>query len=122
MERPGALVGSRAGGRDDTGTDPLALGAGEMRELGYRTIDLLVRRLTDEAAPAMRRGARPELSVRMDSSVPDHPRAWSDLLGVEQSLEWLAAAPVPIAGRSQSRTVDRRTARHGTDHKWTLAR
>src|SRR5947209_490269 len=80
MDRPGALVGSRAG-RNDTGTDPLALGADEMRELGYRTIDLLVRRLTDEAAPAMRRGARPELSVRIDSSVPNQPRTWSDLLG-----------------------------------------
>lgn len=36
--------------------DPLGLSKEAMREIGYRTIDLLVEQLTDPDIPAMRRG------------------------------------------------------------------
>ena len=37
----------------ETDADPLALTAAQMREIGYRTIDLLVNRLTDNGTPAI---------------------------------------------------------------------
>ena len=61
--------------------DPLGLSPAQMRELGYRTIDLLVERLTDPAAVAMRRGSSDELAARVGAEIPVGGRDWTDLLG-----------------------------------------
>ena len=45
--------------------DPLALTPEQMREIGYRAVDLLVDQLTDPAIPAMRRGDAEELRARL---------------------------------------------------------
>jgi hypothetical protein len=60
--------------------DPLALTPTRMRELGYRTIDLLVDRLSDRGARAMRRASPARLADRIDALAPGGGRAWTDLL------------------------------------------
>jgi glutamate/tyrosine decarboxylase-like PLP-dependent enzyme len=56
--------------RIDGAGDPLGLGREEMRALGYRTVDALVDWLSDESAPALRRGERDELAGRL-GAVPE---------------------------------------------------
>jgi aromatic-L-amino-acid decarboxylase len=51
-----------------------------MREIGYRTVDLLVEQLTDTEIPAMRRGRGEELRSRLLAPAPDAPRGWDELL------------------------------------------
>ena len=51
-----------------------------MREIGYRTIDLLVDQLSDRAIPAMRRGAGEDLRRRLMAPAPEQPREWDSLL------------------------------------------
>jgi aromatic-L-amino-acid/L-tryptophan decarboxylase len=51
-----------------------------MREIGYRTVDLLVDQLTDPEIPAMRRGGGEELRGRLLAPAPDEPRGWDELL------------------------------------------
>jgi aromatic-L-amino-acid/L-tryptophan decarboxylase len=51
-----------------------------MRELGYRTIDVLVDRLTDPTVPAMTRGRPGELRERIDPAAPVGGRPWHDVL------------------------------------------
>jgi aromatic-L-amino-acid decarboxylase len=65
---------------DAPDADPLSLSAVEMREIGYRTIDLLVSRLTDASTPAMRRGDPGELAERIGTDIPSGPTAWAQLL------------------------------------------
>ena len=60
--------------------DPLALSPSRMKALGYSTVDLLVDQLTNPDMVAMRRASAEELSERLDASVPEHPRDWSELL------------------------------------------
>jgi aromatic-L-amino-acid decarboxylase len=60
--------------------DPLGLNAKQMREIGYRTIDMLVDELTDASIPAMRRGHGAELRARLAGPPPEHPRPWEELL------------------------------------------
>src|SRR4051794_8694288 len=49
--------------------------AEQMRALGYRTIDLLVERITGEPGPVVRAGAPEELHARLASPPPEEPAA-----------------------------------------------
>jgi aromatic-L-amino-acid/L-tryptophan decarboxylase len=60
--------------------DPLGSSKETMREIGYRTVDLLVDQLTDPEMPAMRRGSGEELRARLLARAPDRPRPWDELL------------------------------------------
>ncbi len=60
--------------------DPLALTADQIRELGYRAVDLLADQLTDPSLPAMRRGDPSELRARLGGPPPSGPREWDELL------------------------------------------
>src|SRR3954451_21160060 len=51
-----------------------------MRQIGYRTIDLLVDKLTDSDIPAMRRGSGEDLRRRLLGPASDEPRPWDELL------------------------------------------
>jgi hypothetical protein len=73
MAEAGAMRFGRATG-DQLDCDPLALSAARMREIGYRTIDLLTERLTDRSMSAMQRGSRADLLPRIRSSIPPGPR------------------------------------------------
>ncbi|MEA2372939.1 MAG: aromatic-L-amino-acid/L-tryptophan decarboxylase [Solirubrobacteraceae bacterium] len=64
----------------DLDRDPLGLGPEELRELGYRTIDLLVDQLTDPSIPAMRRFPAGEVRRRLSQPPPEQPRSWPELL------------------------------------------
>jgi aromatic-L-amino-acid/L-tryptophan decarboxylase len=67
--------------RDDRlDRDPLSLTAEQIRELGYRTVDLLADQLTDGTIPAMRRGDPRDLRARLGGPPPAAPRAWPELL------------------------------------------
>ena len=63
-----------------TDHDPLGMTPEQMRELGYRTVDLLVSQLADDSIPAMRRGAAGDLRARLGGSAPPAPREWGELL------------------------------------------
>ena len=52
---------------------PLALDAEEMRRLGYRTIDLLVDRITGPAGPVVRSAPPEELRERLTMPPPEEP-------------------------------------------------
>lgn len=60
--------------------DPLCCSPDVMREIGYRTVDLLVDQLTDHSIPAMRRGAGDELRRRLQAPPTAAPRDWERLL------------------------------------------
>jgi aromatic-L-amino-acid decarboxylase len=60
--------------------NPLELTPDQMREMGYRTVDMLVRQLTDQSAPAIRRSAPGELRERLGGPSPETPREWDELL------------------------------------------
>jgi hypothetical protein len=67
----------RARGGDvgvDLERDPLGLTSEQIRQLGYRTVDLLADQLTDSSIPAMRRGDPAELRARLARPPPDGPR------------------------------------------------
>jgi glutamate/tyrosine decarboxylase-like PLP-dependent enzyme len=64
----------------DLARDPLGLTAEQMRDLGYRTVDLLVEQLTDPSLPAMRRGDPGELRRRLGGPPPERGRSWPELL------------------------------------------
>jgi aromatic-L-amino-acid decarboxylase len=64
----------------DLDRDPLGLTADQLRELGYRTIDLLVDQLTDRSIPATRRVPPGDLRRRLSRPPPEWARAWSELL------------------------------------------
>ena len=73
------MSGFRGHRRD--GGDPLALDPVTMRELGYRTVDMLVAQL--EAVPdgpALRRASPEEMAMRVPD-VPRLPRDFDALLG-----------------------------------------
>jgi aromatic-L-amino-acid/L-tryptophan decarboxylase len=78
MERLGAWTAEDLPSRDEG--DPLALSPAQMRTIGYRTIDLLIERLTDPDMLAMRRARPDELAELIDSDVPERPRPWAQLL------------------------------------------
>jgi glutamate/tyrosine decarboxylase-like PLP-dependent enzyme len=59
--------------------DPLALDPETMRELGYRTIDLLVERL-QRAEPPIRRASPAELRERLHGDPPAGPEPFAEIL------------------------------------------
>ena len=78
---PGGLMSGFRGHRRDGG-DPLALDAVTMRELGYRTVDMLVAQLAAVAdGPALRRASPEEMAMRVPDG-PQGPREFDALLGV----------------------------------------
>ena len=73
------MSGFRGHRRD--GGDPLALDAVTMRELGYRTVDMLVAQLAAVAdGPALRRASPEEMAMRVPDG-PQGPRDFDALLG-----------------------------------------
>ena len=58
-----------------------------MRQLGYRTIDMLVDRITGPAGPVVRSATREELHKRISSPPPEDPVAFDDILaGLEEDV------------------------------------
>jgi aromatic-L-amino-acid/L-tryptophan decarboxylase len=64
----------------DLDPDPLGSSKEAMREIGYRTVDLVVDQLTDSDVPAMRRGSGEDLRRRLTAPASDGPRGWAELL------------------------------------------
>ena len=50
--------------------DPLGVDAEAMRALGYRTVDMLVARLTDPSVPPLRRATPAEMRARLSGPPP----------------------------------------------------
>ena len=74
--------------------DPLALDAETMRALGYRTVDMLVERLTDDSIPALRRATPGEMRERLSGPQPRGPHPFDELLAqLERDV-------LPFMGRS----------------------
>ncbi len=51
-----------------------------MRELGYRTVDMLVERLSDETIPPLRRASPAEMRRRLAGPPPAQPEPFGDIL------------------------------------------
>src|SRR4051794_19986926 len=62
------------------GPDPLAMEPAAMRELGYRTVDLLIDELTDRTAPPLRRATPAEMRARLDGAAPEAAEPYGELL------------------------------------------
>lgn len=58
----------------------LHLTAEEMRQAGYRTVDMLVRHLTDETAPPIRRASATEMRELIGRSAPEHATPFAEVL------------------------------------------
>jgi glutamate/tyrosine decarboxylase-like PLP-dependent enzyme len=66
---------------------PLALDAEEMRRLGYRTIDMLVDRITGPAGPVVRDATPEELRERLSTPPPEEPAPFDAILaGLERDV------------------------------------
>jgi aromatic-L-amino-acid/L-tryptophan decarboxylase len=78
MEGLGAWAGHEVPWVDEG--DPLALSPARMRTIGYRTIDLLIERLTDPDMVAMHRAQPHELGELIGPDAPEQPRPWTQLL------------------------------------------
>ena len=65
------------------GPDPsaLQLTAEEMRDAGYRTVDMLVRHLTDTEAPPIRRATPREMRDLLGLAAPEDPTPFAEVLG-----------------------------------------
>ena len=73
-----------AGG--DPHRDPLALDRETMRQLGYRTVDLLLSWLEREG-PALRRASPAEMRERIAGPPPEEPEAFEEILaGLERDV------------------------------------
>ena len=74
--------------------DPLGLDSQTMRELGYRTVDLLVERLERERdGPPLRRATPTEMRERLDGPPPEQPEPFGEI------LERLDRDVLPFASR-----------------------
>ena len=62
------------------GGSPLGLDPEQMRELGYRTVDMLVDRLTGPPGPVLRSATPDELLSRLAGSPPEEPAAFEKIL------------------------------------------
>ena len=58
----------------------LALDRETMRELGYRTVDMLVDRMADETVPPLRRGTPAEMAERLGGPAPADPKPFDEIL------------------------------------------
>src|SRR5438105_7854567 len=69
------------------GDSPLALDPELMRQLGYRTIDMLVDRITGPAGPVVRSATPDELHGRLALPPPENPVAFDEILeGLERDV------------------------------------
>src|SRR6516164_6617715 len=59
---------------------PLGLDPEQMRELGYRTVDMLVERLTGPPGPVVRSATPQELRERLAVDPPEGPTAYEEIL------------------------------------------
>jgi hypothetical protein len=62
------------------GESPLRLDPERMRELGYRTVDMLVERLTGPSGAVVRSATPHELRERLASDPPEEPTAYEEIL------------------------------------------
>jgi glutamate/tyrosine decarboxylase-like PLP-dependent enzyme len=60
--------------------DPLRLDPETMRRLGYRAVDMLVDRLSDDSIPPLRRATPDEMAARLGGPAPDEPQDWDEIL------------------------------------------
>jgi hypothetical protein len=67
---------------DETSGSELQMSAAEMRDAGYRTVDMLVRELTDTAAPPLQRGTAPQMRELLGGAPPEDPTPFADVLAV----------------------------------------
>ena len=65
---------------DGDADDALGLDAEAMRALGYRTVDMLVRRLTDPSIPPLRRATPAEIRARLSEPPPQDGRDYDAIL------------------------------------------
>src|SRR6478752_4681045 len=66
---------------------PLGLDPETMRRLGYRTIDMLVERMTGPAGPVVRAGTPAELRERLAGPPPEEPVGYDEILdGLERDV------------------------------------
>ena len=63
-------------------TRPLELDPDEMRRAGYRTVDMLVRHLSDPKAPPLRRAAPSEMRRRLAGPAPEQGAPYDDVLAL----------------------------------------
>lgn len=66
--------------QDSGAGDPLGLDAEAMRALGYRTVDMLVARLTDPAIPPLRRATPAEMRARLSGPPPQEGRDFEAII------------------------------------------
>jgi hypothetical protein len=66
--------------RPELNEDPLALDAETMRQLGYRTVDMLVERLSDPSTPPLRRATPVEMADRLHAPLAPGPESLEELL------------------------------------------
>ena len=74
-------------------SSPLALDPAVMRELGYRTVDMLVDRMTGPAGPVVRSATPERLHERLAMPPPEHA------VGFEEILEGLERDVLPFVAR-----------------------
>jgi aromatic-L-amino-acid decarboxylase len=74
-------------------SSPLSLDPEVMRQLGYRTIDMLVERITGPAGPVMRSATPEELHDRLSMPPPEIP------VGFDEILEGLERDVLPFVAR-----------------------
>ncbi len=72
---------------------PLGMSPEEMRTTGYSMVDMLVRHLTDDDAPPLRRATPAEMRERLGGPAPEHPSAFDD------ALQRLERDVLPFRGR-----------------------
>ncbi len=62
-------------------SSPLALDPEVMRQIGYRTVDMLVDRITGPAGPVARSATPEELHARLSMPPPEHAVSFEEILG-----------------------------------------
>jgi aromatic-L-amino-acid decarboxylase len=68
-------------------SSPLALDPEVMRQLGYRTVDMLIDRITGPAGPVVRSATAEELHARLAMPPPEHAVAFEEILeGLERDV------------------------------------
>src|ERR1700759_358881 len=66
---------------------PLALDADVMRQIGYRTVDMLIDRLTTPPGPVVQTATPEELRERLSVPPPEGPTGFDEILaGLEQNV------------------------------------